>query len=425
MRKTAKNLIGLTLLTGVTAGVLSLGFRLLLTVAEQLLERFLAWDCWRGWIMITAFAGGIILTYIISVLVKWNPSLSGGGIPHMICVYRLNHESCWWKNVIGNLAGCTLALLGGESVGHISPVIQLAASCGKGVAFFFHKSRSIARHLMLFGAAAGFTAAFSAPICGVLFPSTEVHKKWSWPIIALSLLAVVPAYLFSTFIFGFRPFFEYKIPVGNDWKVWLAVLAFALITAWCGMCYNYALMKIQYLYDGWSKHVPLFFRIGSGFFIAWLLAFYMPTLLGGGNYLLPMLFGDNPGAAVLLWILGIKFVFSLISPASGVPGGLMFPIMILGGLLGKFFAVGLVELNVLPEAYIASFVLFGMTGMFVATVRDPWIGMVLPLELTWMPDLLPAAVIMSMICWKLPDYCGSTPIYEALAKRIFQKDELQ
>lgn len=133
---------------------------------------------------------------------------------------------------------------------------------------------------------------------------------------------------------------------------------------------------------------------------------------------------ENPTVSYMLLLLAAKFLFGVVSFASGAPGGTLYPLCILGTYMGAVF--GRLSINMLdfgPEFY-EEFVVIGMAGLFASIVRSPITGIVLVYELTGnMNNILPLATV-SLISYATANLIGVNPIYEwLLEKTISAKNE--
>ena len=58
------------------------------------------------------------------------------------------------------------------------------------------------------------------------------------------------------------------------------------------------------------------------------------SVLGGGHHIITHLSGVGMAVGTLLLLLVAKFVFTMICFCSGAPGGIFFPLLVLGALTG-------------------------------------------------------------------------------------------
>ena len=99
-----------------------------------------------------------------------------------------------------------------------------------------------------------------------------------------------------------------------------------------------------------------------------------------------MLRGDLVGAAVLGLLVAKAVVWS-IALGSGTSGGVLAPLLIIGGALGAFAA------GWIPVGDPGLWALVGMAAMMGGTMRSPLTAMVFAVELTRDYNLFPALLI--------------------------------
>ena len=68
----------------------------------------------------------------------------------------------------------------------------------------------------------------------------------------------------------------------------------------------------------------------------------------------------------VIFILISRFIFSAVCFGSGAPGGIFFPLLVLGGFIGGVFATVGVQYFGMDVVYINNFVLLSMAGYFSA-----------------------------------------------------------
>ena len=73
----------------------------------------------------------LLLALIVGRLLRWEPLISGSGIPQLEGEMVGKLQQCWWRVIAAKFAGGFLSLLAGLSLGREGPSIQLGASGGK------------------------------------------------------------------------------------------------------------------------------------------------------------------------------------------------------------------------------------------------------------------------------------------------------
>lgn len=416
-------LIAEGVLVGLVGGLVVLLYRVALTFAGEWMTQILSYIKGNpirciGWFLILAG-----LAWIVGKLVKWEPMISGSGIPQIEgeVAGRLSQN---WKRVLpAKFLGGFLCMLGGLSLGREGPSIQLGAMAGQGISRVLGRSRREEKFLMTCGASAGLSGAFHAPLAGMMFAVEEIHKEFSIPILLPVMTASVTSDYIVSHILGLDPVFRFQITEYLPQNYyWLLILLGILVGAG-GVFYNWGMLKAQELY----RKIPLFKETGRlliAFLTAGVLGLVMPSVLGSGGNLIVSLTERKMLLGMVVVTLIVKFLFSAVSFGSGAPGGIFFPLLILGALIGAVFAMTGVQWFGLDPVYINNFVLLGMTGFFTAIVRAPLTGIILLFEMTGSISQMLSLSVVSVTAYIVATLMRSEPIYDSLLKRILKADTI-
>lgn len=416
-------LIAEGVLVGLVGGLVVLLYRVALTFAGEWMTQILSYIKGNpirciGWFLILAG-----LAWIVGKLVKWEPMISGSGIPQIEgeVAGRLSQN---WKRVLpAKFLGGFLCMLGGLSLGREGPSIQLGAMAGQGISRVLGRSRREEKFLMTCGASAGLSGAFHAPLAGMMFAVEEIHKEFSIPILLPVMTASVTSDYIVSHILGLDPVFRFQITEYLPQNYyWLLILLGILVGAG-GVFYNWGMLKAQELY----RKIPFFKETGRlliAFLTAGVLGLVMPSVLGSGNNLIVSLTERKMLLGMVVVTLIVKFLFSAVSFGSGAPGGIFFPLLILGALIGAVFAMTGVQWFGLDPVYINNFVLLGMTGFFTAIVRAPLTGIILLFEMTGSISQMLSLSVVSVTAYIVATLMRSEPIYDSLLKRILKADTI-
>lgn len=364
----------------------------------------------------------LILT-LICFMIQWltlkYPIIAGSGIPQVEGELENKISMDWKTTLIGKFIGGILSIGAGLSLGREGPSIQLGGAIGKGVAKLTKRMDFEEKYLITAGASAGLSAAFSAPLSGAFFSLEEVHKNFS-PLIFLSAMsASLTAGFLTQLVLGTSPLFDFgaikTLPLSY---YWCAIIIGALVGV-CGVFYNKTLLSGI----AWYKKltwIPLQIRPIIPFVLATLFAFVLPEVLGGGNPFINALPSGNYTLYYLGFILIVKFYFSIISYSSGVPGGIFFPLLALGSIIGAMFGLVFTYVGV-SDAYTLNFIVMAMSALFSAVVRAPLTGMILVVEMSGnLTNLVPLA-IAALSAYVVAGLFRSEPIYESLLDLLLGK----
>ena len=321
------------LLSGAFAGLTAIALRLLLSRADSLRTQAIAWFAARSAWSPLLFLCLLGIAALVTLLLKWEPYISGSGIPQLEAEMEGHIEQKWWRVLLAKFLGSALAIGAGLSLGREGPSIQLGAMAGKGTAEIT-RDREDSRLIMTFGACAGLSAAFNAPFAGVLFALEEVQKRFSADVLVSAMAASIAANLLSVALVGAAPVFDLgTVNVMPLSHLWLMPLLGAFLGC-IGALYNRCIALSQNLY----AHVRnRYLRTAIPFVLAGILALTAPKVLGSGHELVAET-GAGMAIGTLLFLLAAKFLFSMASFGSGVPGGIFLPLLVLGALSGGIFA---------------------------------------------------------------------------------------
>lgn len=412
-------LIGEGLLVGAAAGIVVMLYRIALTYAGQWMNAALDWM--RGDMLRTAlwFAALLVMALIVSRLVKWEPMISGSGIPQVEGEILGKLTQKWKKVLPAKFCGGFLCLLGGLSLGREGPSIQLGAMSGQGISRLLDRGKTEERHLMTCGASAGLAAAFHAPLAGMMFALEEIHKGFSVSILVSVMTSSVTADYICSHIMGLDPVFQFRLEHVLPQNYYWMLLVLGVILGVLGALYNNVMLLAQDLYKK-PKFLNETGRLIIAFMAAGVMGILMPSVLGSGGDLIVDLTGGELllGAAALTFV--VKFLFSAVSFGSGAPGGIFFPLLVLGALIGGIFAMACVELFGLDPVYINNFVLLAMAGYFTAIVRAPITGIILLFEMSGTVSQMLSLAVVSVAAYITATLLKSEPIYESLLERILQ-----
>ena len=145
---------------------------------------------------------------------------------------------------------------------------------------------------------------------------------------------------------------------------------------------------------------------------AFILAFTLPDVLAGGNQMVKILENNQYILSTLITLLIVKFIFSAICFGSGAPGGIFFPLLVLGSFIGAIFAVVCTNLIGISADFTQKFIILAMAGFFCATVRAPFTGIILITEMTGSLSHMISISLVCIISYVVAYIFKSEPIYE-------------
>ena len=361
-------LIGEGILVGGIGGLVVLLYRMCLEYAGKWLNMILEYARQSPVRIAAWFLILIAMAWLVGKLVNYEPMISGSGIPQLEGEMAGKLEQKWWKVLPAKFVGGFLCLLGGLALGREGPSIQLGAMVGKGISRGMDRGKTEERFLLTCGASAGLSAAFHAPLAGVMFSLEEVHKNFSVSVLLSVMTASLTADFLSSTVLGVDSVFQFDIIKALPQEYYWMIVALGIVLGATGAFYNWFTLKVQSLYNN-AKFLNTSTKLIIPFVCAGILGFTAPELLGSGHALIEYLTNTDVMLGTVLFILIGRFIFSAVSFGSGAPGGIFFPLLVLGGFIGGTFATVGVQFFGLDAMYINNFVLLAMAGYFAAIVR--------------------------------------------------------
>lgn len=406
------------LLVGIIGGMVIVAYRICLVNGATWLAKILAFCKQSPITTIGWFIALLIIALITAKLLKWEPLISGSGIPQLEGELGGKIDATWWRVLVAKFSGGFLSSLSGLALGREGPSIQLGAMVGKGVGKVLNRDKTEERYLLTCGASAGL-AAFHAPLAGVMFALEEVHKHFSAALlVSIMTSSIVIDYVMSTFL-GMQPVFSFNLQGALPTDFYWLLIILGIILGLLGAFYNKAILFVQGLYNQHIKST--YVKLLIPFMIAGVLGFTLPQLLGSGDNIIDLLIEGDLSFTLIIALLIGKFLFAITCFGSGAPGGIFFPLLVIGCLIGGAFANVATNYLGLDSIYANNLILLSMAGYFTAIVRAPVTGIILIFEMTGSLSQLLSITIVTIVAYLVADTLKSKPIYESLLERLLEK----
>ena len=379
------------------------------------------------------------LAFILSALLamvgyflvrRFAPEAGGSGIPEIEGALEELRPVRWWRVLPVKFIGGMGTLGAGMVLGREGPMVQLGGNLGRMVVDVFRMRSPEARHTLLAtGAAAGLSAAFNAPLAGILFIIEEMRPQFRYNLI--SIKAVFTGVIMATIVFrifnGDKAVIEVgklsNAPVNTLWLYLILGMIFGCI----GPLFNTLVLRTQ----------DMFQRIHGGNIKKWVLiggliggscgvlGLIQPTASGGGFNLIPIAAAGNFSVGLLLFIFIARVITTLLCFSSGAPGGIFAPMLALGTLLGTAFGMAATPLFPAYHLDAGTFAIAGMGALLAASVRAPLTGIVLVLEMTDNYQLILPMIITCLGATLLAQFLGGKPLYSTILQRTLAKQEAE
>jgi H+/Cl- antiporter ClcA len=397
-------------LGAVAVGYVAVGFAAASDWAQVAFARVTAISPYLALVLTPA---GIALSTFVGK--RYFAGAQGSGIPQAIAA-RFVQDRPRLERLIslriaaGKVALTLLGLLVGASIGREGPTVQIGASMLIWLSYRTGMGRQ--KGLILAGGAAGVAAAFNTPLAGVVFAIEEMSRSFERSISSLVLMAVILAGIAAISINGTGSYFGLTTAILDGWKDWFVVPVVAVAGGVLGGLFAritlFGARKAPMLFGGFIGRRPLAFAALCGLGVA-----VLGIVSHGASY------GTGYGAAKLAltghldhpWTFAAtKFLATLLSQVSGIPGGILSPSLSIGAGLGAALS------HLMPTVSPGVVAVLAMVGFFTGAVQAPITGFVIVAEMTGDQAMTIPLMATALVATGISKLITPEPLYHALAE---------
>jgi H+/Cl- antiporter ClcA len=336
-----------------------------------------------GWLAALIPVGGCLL---VGLMARFgSEKIRGHGIPEAMEAILIGRSRIHLRVAILKPLSSAISIGTGGPFGAEGPIIMTGGAFGSLFAQLFSLSAAERKTLLVAGAAAGMSATFATPVAAMLLAIELLLFEWKPRSFVPVAIASIVAAAWRPWLLGGGALFPMApgatlAPVG--------LLLAAALGALSGLASG-LLTQMVYASEDLFQRLPIHWMWWPviGGIVVGLGGLIEPHALGVGyDSIRALLHGDLPTAQVLRLLL-VKAVIWAIALGSGTSGGVLAPLLIMGGAFGALFGA------LVPVATPVTWSLLGMAAMMGGTMRSPLTAIVFAIELTGnLSALLPLAI---------------------------------
>jgi H+/Cl- antiporter ClcA len=329
------------------------------------------------WMALIPAVGGLA----IGLMARYgSEKIRGHGIPEAIEAILIGGSRMSPKVAVLKPLSSAISIGTGGPFGAEGPIIMTGGAIGSLFAQCFQLSAAERKTLLVAGAGAGMTAIFGTPVAAVLMAVELLLFEWRPRSFIPVAIGSIVSICWRPMLFGAGPLFPAHFDAALPWWGLIACAGLGVIIG----LQSAFLTKVLYIVEDAFEHLPIHWMWwpAIGGLIVGLGGLIEPRALGVGYDVIGDLLTGHLLIQAVLLILLVKAGIWLIALSSGTSGGVLAPLLILGGALG--WLVGLV----LPGGQPGMWALLGMAAMLGGTMRAPLTGAIFALELTGDLELL-------------------------------------
>ena len=341
-----------------------------------------------GWYSVLVPVGG---AFIIGIMARYGSErIRGHGIPEAIEAILISGSRVEPKVAFLKPLSSAISIGSGGPFGAEGPIIMTGGAFGSMIAQLFHLTSAERKTLLVAGAAGGMSATFASPVAAVLLAVELLLFEWKPRSLIPVALASVVAAVVRRYLLGFGPLFpvtEHPLHIGP-----VSLLGCALAGLLAGILSALLTVSVYAAEDAFLK-LPIhwmWWPMIGGLAIG-LGGMIFPQALGVGYDTIGALLEGAVTTKVILGVLLVKWFIWAVSLGSGTSGGVLAPLLMMGGALGGL------EAMFLPHEGAGFWPLISMGAILGGTMRSPFTSIVFAFELTHDANVFLPLLVASVI----------------------------
>ncbi|HEY2390339.1 MAG TPA: chloride channel protein [Candidatus Angelobacter sp.] len=325
------------------------------------------------WIVLVPVVGSLIVGLIARF---GSDKIRGHGIPEAIEAILQRGAKVEPKLAVLKPVSAAIAIGSGGPFGAEGPIIMTGGAVGSLIAQFFHLTSMERKTLLVAGAAAGMSATFAAPFASIMLAVELLLFEWKPRSFIPVALASITAEAARIHLLGAGPVFP--VPL-HDAAFSPMVLVGCLIAGLLSGGLSALLTQLVYAVEDAFAHLKKIHWMwwpAIGSIAVGIGGLVFPRALGVGYDVIQQLLQGNAPLRLVVGVLIVKCLIWGISLGSGTSGGVLAPLLMMGGALGA------VDAYFLPHQGMGFWPLISMGAMLAGTMRSPLTGVIFAFELT-------------------------------------------
>ena len=337
------------------------------------------------WVIIIPVIGGLIIGFTARY---GSEKIRGHGIPEALEAILFGRSRMSPKVAVLKPLSSAISIGTGGPFGAEGPIIMTGGAIGSLFAQLFNLSSAERKTLLVCGRSGRNGGDFCRAGCRRLLAVELLLFEWKPRSFIPVAIASAVAGALRVPLMGAGPIF----PVTPHAALGIESLIVAFVVGIIGGIASGLLTALVYACEDLFERIPIHWMwypaIGALF--VGIGGYFEPRVLGVGyDTIHSLLRGEIVGGALIGLLIGKSLVWS-IALGSGTSGGVLAPLLIMGGALGAF------ESGFIPFGDAGIWSIISMAAVMGGTMRSPLTAMVFTLELTHDMNLLPALLVGSI-----------------------------
>lgn len=399
-------LIGLALVAG-GAGAFAIVFRASLAAlysgvygAENVVDAITRLPPWmRLLVPVVAAAGAGTIARFRSARTQ--------GVSNVMEAIALGHVQLSLRSTMSRVASSWVAIAGGLSIGREGPMVEVGGALGAAVSRLVTMPLNETRVLVAAGVAAGFAAAYNTPFAGSLFVLETIAGVAAPTLLLPVMAATVGATAMLRATAGASPIYGQRAFGLESYGELLSFAGLSLAAAALALVFKTMLAVLEHWFD--MHPMPQPFRATLGGLLVGVIAMWLPTVAGNGYEPLNQLLDSRIAVGGVVVLAIAKMAATSGSVASGIPGGIFTPMLLVGAALGAGWS-NIPWIGVSSNT--GTYALVGMAAATAASIHAPLTAAVMVFELSGDYLIALPLILATVVATAASKALGDESVYE-------------
>jgi H+/Cl- antiporter ClcA/CBS domain-containing protein len=326
----------------------------------------------------------VIGALIVGLMARFgSDKIRGHGIPEAIETILFGDSKLSPKVAILKPLSSAVSIASGGPFGAEGPIIMTGGAIGSLFAQLFHLSAAERKTLLVAGATAGMTGIFGTPFAAIMLAVELLLFEWKPRSFVPVVTAVLVAFAWRPLLVGTGPLFPFAAVTPAGIEPVAISAAVGIVTGLLAALLSFLLYRIEDGFHALPIHWMWWPSIGA--VVVGIGGLVDSRVLGAGYGSIQALVDGNLIVKAVIVLLVVKAVVWLVALGSGTSGGILAPLLILGGCAG--FLMG----QFLPGDP-GFWAMVGMAGIMSGVMRAPMTAALFAAELTNHLSALPETI---------------------------------
>jgi CIC family chloride channel protein len=347
------------------------------------------------------------------VVTRWRKPASQG-VSNVMEAVVLGNLSLSLRATLSRVTSSALAIASGMSIGREGPLIEFGGSFAAAVGRRTGVSAAETRVLVLAGTAAGCAAAYNTPFAAILFVLETIIGVAAPTALLPAMTATVAACMITRSLAGAGPIYGQRAFAAQTLTDLWSLFALGAIAALMAIAFKFSLTRTERLVERLAVAQP--WRSMAGGVVVGLLAIAIPEVGGNGFEPLNLILNGQVLTTMIALLIVAKILATSASVASGVPGGIFTPMLLVGAASGGLWSQFVAGMSgSAPD--VGAYALVGMAATTAASIHAPLTAAVLVFELSGDYAIVLPLILATAVATSVSRALGSESIYETELRR--------